>query len=199
MKSNILIIIFLFVGSSLMAQDVNAKLDEAKVAYNSGNHEDARFALQQSLAELDKIVGAEILKLLPEELGGIDADIENDNVTGGMGFTGVYVDRQYTQESLYISIQIITDSPFLAMVNTALTNPLLASMGDGSQKVIKLDGYKALMESEEDVESPIYKFQIPVSNSLITIETEGYSDDEALEIANALDYRSIVSLIGSGQ
>lgn len=193
-----LLIIFNLMVFSLLAQDLNSKLDEAKVAYNGGNMEEARFALEQSLAELDKIVGAEILKLLPGELNGISYDETSDNVAGAAGMGGIFVERDYPGESSSVNIQVITDSPFLAIVNTALTNPLIATMSGGNQKVIKLDGYKTLFENKEGEEEN-YMFQVPVSNSLITIETFGISERDAMTIASSLDIRSMASLIGVGQ
>ncbi len=198
MKKIIVLLAVTFIGLNLTAQELESKLNEARTAYNGGNHEEARFALEQSLAELDKIIGQEILKLLPGEVNGLTADQNNDNVTGGAGIAGIFVERDYPGEEKGVNIQVITDSPFLAMVNTALTNPLIATMSGGNQKVIKLDGYKSLFEDkEEEVET--FVFQIPVSNSLITIETMGFSENEAMSIANSFQIKSIAQLIGVGQ
>ncbi len=200
MKNIFTLIIFL-AGSSLFAQDIESKLDEAKMAYKGGNMEDARFALEQSLVELDKLIGKEVLKILPTEMGGLTANTEDDNVTGSTGYTGVFVEREYSGEPKFISIQVMADSPFLAMVNMALTNPMIASMSDGNQEITKISGYKSLVELDEGQEGDedTYKFMTPVSSSLITVEVTGFGKSDAYSMVSELDYRSIVSLISSGQ
>ena len=66
------ILLFLIVsGTSLQAQDVSSRIDEARSAYNSGNLDDARFALQEALNELNRVIGQEILEVLPSEMGNI--------------------------------------------------------------------------------------------------------------------------------
>ena len=201
MMKNTFILILIVASTPLFAQDIEAKLDEAKTAYGSGNMEEARFALEQSLVELDKLIGQEVLKILPKEMGGLQANAEDDNVSGSTGYTGVFVERDYPGEPKYISVQVMADSPFLAMVNMALTNPMIASMSDGNQEVTKISGYKSLVELEEgeEGEEDTYKFMTPVSSSLITVEVTGFGKSDAYAMVSELDYRSIVSLISSGQ
>jgi len=55
-------ILILLMAFQVQSQDVSAKLDEAASAYGSEDLENTRFALQQSLAELDALIGQEILK-----------------------------------------------------------------------------------------------------------------------------------------
>ncbi len=54
-------IIIIFAVYQAKSQDVNTKLDEAASAYRSEDLENTRFSLQQSLTELDILVGQEIL------------------------------------------------------------------------------------------------------------------------------------------
>ena len=198
--SIIIIIVFagLFVAEAQI--ELKSKLDEADQAYNSGNYEEARFALQQSLAELDKVVGEAIIKLLPTEVSGVPAEVESDQMNGGTaGISGVYVNRQYADAEKTVNLEIIANSPFLSMVNAAITNPLLASMSGGNQKIVKIGGYKSLVEKSEASDVEEYNIKIPISDSMITLECRGFSQSESIAIGNSLNIKDIASLISSGQ
>lgn len=203
MNKKMVILALLLIGAyGVTAQNtVKEKLSEADNAFQSGSLEDARFALQQSLVELDKLIGAEILKQLPTELSGLTAEVEDDAVSGGTGFSGVYVKRYYPGENQQdIDIEIVTNSPLLTMINASLTNPLLASMSGGDQSVVKIDGYKSLLRKEEASNGgDRYEISIPINDSMITVNCNGFSQSEALNIANALGIRAIAKIIGAGQ
>ena len=193
---------FVFVGllTAKAQTELNAKLDAADQAYSSGNYEDARFALQQSLTELDKVVGEAIFRLLPMELSGVTANSENDEMNGGAaGISGVYVSRYYGEEPKFIDLEIITNSPFLAMVNAAITNPLIATMSGGNQKIVKIGGYKSLIEKSDGSDPEVIVLKIPISDSMITIDCQGFSQSEVIAIGNSLNIKEIAKLISSSQ
>ncbi len=178
------------------AQEISQPLSEARTAYSSGNLDDARFALEQSLQKIDQAVGKEILKLLPTDLSGMNYQENQDNVTGtSLGFAGLFVDRNYMAEGKDASIQIIGDSPLMAGVNAILAMPAILTNGDENQKRIKIDGYKSLLQkdvSAEGMES--YTIQIPANSTLITISCNGVNENEAIAMANQIPIGSIVKL-----
>ncbi|MGL6266475.1 MAG: hypothetical protein ACRC2O_01065, partial [Chitinophagaceae bacterium] len=60
--------ILIFASCRVMAQqDFEKRLAEAKTAYAANKLDDARFAMQQMMQELDILTGKEVLKLLPEK------------------------------------------------------------------------------------------------------------------------------------
>jgi len=193
----IVLLTLLFAFSTAQAQDeVLAKLDEAKAAYGSDNLEETRFALQQSLAALDVLVGKEILALLPEQIKEMDYIADGDDVAGSSAaFTGVFVHRGYTDgEDHMVDIEIATNSPLLSSLSTFLTNPLFASAAGGNQKVIKIDSYKSVLQKDED--DPLsYDIQIPFDETLMTVSVQGYDEDDAIEIAESLHVRDIAGLL----
>jgi len=195
MKS-ILSIIFILATIIVQAQDVNAKLDEAASAYQSDDLENTRFALQQSLSELDILLGQEILKVLPTELAGNAYDQESDAAVGNAtGLTGVFVNRSYPGEEKTISIELVTDSPLLGALSGFLTNPLFASMAGGNQKVIKIDSYKGMLQKDEN--DPLhYELQVPLDQSLFTIRYDGFdNENDVTGIANQIGIREIAGLL----
>ncbi|MEL7146693.1 MAG: hypothetical protein AAFO69_10020 [Bacteroidota bacterium] len=197
----ILVLVLTCVLSIKAQNPVQEKLSEAESAFGSGNLEEARFALQQSLVELDIVVGEAILKQLPMELSGLTANKEDDEMTGGAaGLTGVYVQRFFTGETQNIDVEVVTNSPFMSIVNASLTNPLIVSMSGGNQSVVKIDGYKSLLQKEDDSDDgEFYQVSIPINDSMIILKTEGFSKNEAISIANSLGIRAIAKLIGATQ
>ena len=180
----------------LLGQDVNGKLSEAESNYQSQDLEGTRFALQQSLTELDILVGQEILKLLPASLAGNSYNEEDDSMVGGaMGFSGVFVKRSYPGETKSVEIELVTDSPYLSVLSTFLTNPLLARAGGANQKVIKVDNYKGKLTKDEN-EPNKYELQIPIDQSLFSIRYEGFSSEgEVTAVANQIGISAVANLL----
>lgn len=167
--------------AGLNAQDVNTQLGEAQSSYKSGDLQSTRFALQQAINEIDKAIGAEIMKILPASMGGMALVEASDNITAtSSGFAGVFVSRSYgSDEASSASLQIISDSPLLAGVNALLALPMFVS--DPSQKKIKVGNYRALLQKSEDENGIIsWDVQIPVSATLITLHTTGIDNEKAV-------------------
>ncbi len=191
-----IVLIILIPGTGLLAQDVQARLDEAKSAYQAGNLENARFSLQEALNEINQVIGHEILDLLPSELGGMTIVETGDNVTGSTaGFAGLYINREYSGENREASVEIVSDSPLLAGINSLLAMP--AFMGsDQNQKRIKVDNYRGLLTKDSDEQGMVsYDIQIPHNNLLLTFHCSGIPDeDEVIGMAGSLPVDGIVKL-----
>ncbi|HNS17309.1 MAG TPA: hypothetical protein PKH94_07175 [Bacteroidales bacterium] len=177
------------------AQDVNGQLNTATASYASGDLENARFMLQESLNGVNQALGKEILELLPATLGGMNALTDADDVAGdNMGFAGLYVSRDYQNESRDASLEIISDSPLLASVNSILTMSTMFS-SDPNQKRIKVGSYKALLTKSESTDLISYDIQMPFGSSLLTFKTTGIPDEaEVTGLVNALPIADIVRL-----
>jgi hypothetical protein len=179
------------------AQDFNKNLASAKSAYASGNLEDARFAMQQMLNDIDIIVGKEIMKLLPSKFDALNADVKNDNVTTGSGFAGVVIHRYFGTEPKNVTLDVMTNSPLIASINAILSIPFVGNSSDGTQKVVKVHGYKGVLQKSVDTETNIqsYTLQIPLNSSLLTLTGVNTSETEILKYANAIPVPEIVKLI----
>jgi hypothetical protein len=192
----ITVLLILIPGIILQAQDVQARLDEASSSYESGNLENARFALQEALNELNQVIGKEILDLLPAEMNGMAKVEESDNVTGSAGFAGLYVNRSYALDTTASSsIEIVSDSPMLASINAMMTMPAFMS-SDPNQKRVKIGNYKALLTKDTDDQGMVsYDIQLPFGSSLLTFSTEGIDDeDQVIDMVNSLPIEEIVEL-----
>ena len=183
-------------GTFISAQEVTASLDEALSSYKSDNLEDARFALQGALTGINQAIGKEILAILPDEMNGMSKVEAGDNVTGvNTGFAGLFVSRSYSAEDKNASIEIMSDSPLLAGINTILAMPGFMT-GDENQKRIKVEGYKALLTRNSDSEGRVsYDLQMPFSGSLLTFQCAGIEDEnEVIGMANRIPVDEIVAI-----
>lgn len=178
------------------AQDAMTPLNEAKSAYQSGNLDDTRFALQQALSAIDQAVGKDILELLPPSMSGMDYIKDEDNVIGtNMGFAGLFVNRTYGQGPQNAKVEIIGDSPMMAGLNAMLAMPAMLTSGDPNQKRIKVDGYKSIMNIDKDeAGNTSYSVQIPVNSTLITFTCDGYSETQVMGMLNTIPISHIARL-----
>lgn len=185
---NILYLLLMVTAVAAQAQDFDKQMATAKTAYASGDLENSRFALEQALHELDVVIGREILKLLPTKLGSLDYNEKEDNVTGTGVATGLFVHRAYGTTDNAAKLDIINNSPMIASLNAILAIPFVGNSADGSQKVVKVQGYKSVLnrKQNEATGKTGYTLQIPMSNTLLTLEMDNTSEQEIQAIANGI-------------
>lgn len=196
MKKSILflMLVFLMTSFQMQAQNVEAKLNEAASSYRSGDLENARFALQQALQEINQAIGTEILGMLPDEMNKMKKVETSDNVTGmSAGYAGLFVSREYSGENRNASLQIISDSPMVAGINALLSLPTFMAT-DPNQKRIKVAGYKALLNKSTDDQGIVsYQMQLPFGSSLLTLDCSGIFDEkEVTQMYETLPMEKIV-------
>jgi hypothetical protein len=198
MKSLYCFLILLAAAASGHAQEFSKQLTTARSAYSAGKLEEARFAMQQMMQELDIISGKELMGLLPAKLDTMNANTGADNVSGASGFAGVVVHREYGKAKMGgdipAQVEIITNSPFISGLNALLSLPFMSNSPD--QKVIKIGGYKALVQKQSsDGEAPEYEVQLPLNATLITLKAPGYSQEKIIALANTLPIAEIAKRV----
>ncbi|HCM75983.1 MAG TPA: hypothetical protein DIS90_06350 [Cytophagales bacterium] len=194
---NIFTLIVLSLSLSVMAQDFDKNVATAKSAYSSGDLENTRFALEQALHELDIVIGKEILKQLPTKLGAVSYNEKEDNVTGGSGIgTGLFVHRSFGQYPNSGKIDVINNSPLITSINAILAIPFIGNSGDGTQKVVKIQGYKAVLNrnANEETGKTGYTLQVPMNNTLFTLEMDDTNENEIQSLANAIPLNKIAQM-----
>lgn len=197
-KLLILSLILVAVATTHAQQNFKKDVAAAKTSYNAGKLEEAHFALQQTLVELDITIGKEVLKLFPDKLDTMSVNSKEDNVTGNVSFVGATIHRSYGVGEKKANIEIVNNSPLLGTLNAFMTSPLLAGLGnDGKTKVVKIQGYKARLTKEDngDAATPSYKLEIPFSNALVTLDVNNSSENEIVTIAGSLPLDKIAKLI----
>lgn len=193
----IFLFILLGVSGLAQAQDFNKNLASARSAYNAGNLEDARFALQQMLNDIDLLVGKEIMKLLPAKMDAQASNAKEDNVAVNTGLSGVTIHRTYGTGDKNSSLDIMGNSPLVASINAILSIPFMGNSGDGTQKVVKVHGYKSVLQKTVDTETNVTDFtlQIPLNSTLITFTVNNSTEADVLRLANTIPLPEIAKLI----
>lgn len=193
-KTLLLSLVCLVFACSIQAQDFNKDLAGARTAYSGGKLDDARFAMQQMLQELDIITGKEILKLLPARMQDQNVNTAQDDVSGSSGFVGVTIHRDYGANDKNVSLDIITNSPLITSINALLSIPLIANTGDN--KMMKIGGYKALVQKVSNGNGGSdYEVQLPLNNNLITLKAPGYIMEQVVAMANTLPVAQIAKIV----
>ncbi len=198
MKTIICIIAALAFAGICAAQDFTKAMATAKTSYNAGKLEDAHFALQQAMQEVDLTIGKEVLQLLPTKMDVMDINSKDDNVASNVGFVGATIHRTYGKTGKTADISIISNSPLVAMINPILNTPLLGGMmNDGKTKTVKVQGYKARLEKQPGSTSDKnnYELQIPLGSALFTFKVDDCTDSQILELAGTIPLQKVAKLI----
>jgi hypothetical protein len=179
------------------AQDFSADLSSAKTAYARGNLEDARFAMQNMITDLDIAIGKEVLKMLPQKMNTFAANPKSDNVTANTGLAGAVVHRDYGTEEKKLNLDIMSNSPLVGSLNAMLSLPFMGNSGDGAQKTVKVQGYKGVLQKSVDTETNKTDFtlQIPLNNTLLTFTVPDSNEADVLKMANTIPVTDIAKMV----
>lgn len=197
MKKTTLIIIALIAAGTAWAQDFDKNLASARSTYSAGDLQDARFAMEQMLRDLDIAIGKEILKLLPTKIGSLAVNEKEDNLSGTGAYTGLYVNRNYGADPRRASIEIINNSPLINSLNAILSMPVIGGMmHDENQKTVKIQGYKSILNKQVITETgkTNYELQIPMNNTLVTLRMDDTTEGEITAAANTIPLAKIVQM-----
>ena len=192
-----LIAVIAFTGTCA-AQDFSKAMATAKTSYSAGKLEDAHFALQQAMQEVDLTIGKEVLKLLPTKMDVMEINAKDDNVASNVGYVGATIHRLYEKGGRKADLTIISNSPLIAMINTVLNTPFLGGMmSDGKTKTVKVQGYKGRLEKQAGSTSDknSYELQIPLGSALFTFRVDDCTDSQILQYANTIPMQQIAKLI----
>lgn len=207
MKIKFVLVFFSLVCYKVYSQDpVQNFLKEASDFYGQKNYKQAQMSLQDAINELNKLMSEQVGNLLPTEINGLKevAGGSSNTALGAMG--GNQISKQYKNPALEeneAEIQILTNSPMMSAMNMYLSNPAL--MGEGA-KSVRVGSQRAILKTEmtdyygnSDVSKKIRstQIQIPLSQTLITIQAKGFANEQAeLAFAAKLDFVKIKQAVG---
>jgi hypothetical protein len=194
MKKIICYIALTCIITSLSAQDFKKNISQVQSHYTTGKLQDAHFALQQMMQDLDITIGREVLKLFPLRLDTLSAIPKQEEVFGNTQFTGVTIEKNYGITNKKATLSVVINSPLLNSLNAYITSPLMAGLGsDPNTRIVKVGHYKARLtkEAEEDQ----YKLEIPMTNALLTLTVLKSNESEILAWAGTLPLEKMASLI----
>ncbi len=186
----------MLIGSTAFSQNFTTDITTAKTAYSSGKLEDAHFALQQALQEIDIIIGKQVIALLPATMDKFSANTKDDNVMSNVGFMGSTIHRSWGPNDS-VDLSIIGNSPLITTLNAFLNTPMLGGMmSNGNNKIIKVEGYKGQLTKDDAGNGQTnYTIQIPLGSSLITFTAKNTTDTQITTWANTLPLQQIAKLL----
>jgi len=165
------------------AQEFDKQIANAKSAYDAGNYEDSRFAVQNALHEIDMKIGQKVLAVLPEKIDNMAYVAASDQIAGSeTTFAGLFIERTWDNSGAEnLEFSVITDSPLIGTVNTFLALPSIMISSDSNQKKIKVEGFKAMLEKKVDENNNItgFSLMLPYSNALLQLNYNGTTTEEA--------------------
>jgi hypothetical protein len=191
MKKILILSITILSIATVNAQDFKKQITTAQSSYAAGNLQETHFALQQMMQEIDLSIGKEILKLLPAKFDTLKTAPREDNVSAN-GMLGATTQRVYGGQAKKVEVQIMSNSPVAASLNTLLTSSYLNN--DGKTKNIKVQGYKARLTKDEEVKD-YYTIEIPFANALLTIKASASNENEITAFANSIPLNKLAALI----
>jgi hypothetical protein len=196
-KNISMLLAMVFCSTMMLAQDFSSDLATAKSSYSSGNLEDARFAMQQMITDLDIAIGKEVLKLLPEKMDALAFNAKSDNVTANTGIAGAIVHRDYGMDEKQIRVEVMSNSPLVGSLNAMLNMPFMGNSGDGTQKNVKIQGYKAILQKSVNTDDNTIDFtlQLPLNNTLLTFTVPKSNEADVLRLANTIKVADIAKLV----
>ena len=178
--------------------DVKANLSDAETAFKSNSYGDARYAVQQAMLGVEMEIGNKVLKSLPETVGGLPYQKEQDQVTStGWGWAGLTIQREYLKEDKQLRTMIANNAAWMSAINMYLANGGYSQTTGGEQnwKQTKVKGHRAVIEYNE---SSGYKLSVPLGQtSLIVWEAVNFaSEQEVMTAANAFDIDGLIKTLG---
>jgi hypothetical protein len=196
MKNIYLLLLSFAFSGSVFSQDFSKNLTAARSSYSSSNLTDARFAMEQMLRDLDVAIGKEVLKLLPEKMDALPANIKEDNVTGSGNAAGLFVHRTYGTAQKKANIDIVNNSPLINSLTALLSMPFVGAAKDANQKIVKVQGYKAILTRNEnsDTGKTGYDLQVPMNNTLLTFTMDDAAEADVLRLANDIPLGKIAQM-----
>lgn len=141
-------------STTLFAGDeIKEQIEEAVKAYDEKDYKGAIEELKYAVAQLEELKSKDNSKLLPKPLDGWKFKETKGNGDAAamamFGGGGTSMSGQYIKEQEKVSIEITANSPMMAMMNMAVSNPAMIS-SDPSMKLYRYKRIKGVKKTEKE-------------------------------------------------
>lgn len=139
----------LLMGTALYADDIEDQIQAGLKAYQDKDYKIAVDELKFAMAQLEKLAQNDNQKLLPPALDGWTMKIDDSSTQAAMSMMGggTSMGATYTHSNETIHIQIIANSPMIAMVGMMINNPMMAA-ADENTKPYRYKRIKGVKKTE---------------------------------------------------
>ncbi|KPK85304.1 MAG: hypothetical protein AMS27_07685 [Bacteroides sp. SM23_62_1] len=176
--------------------DVMENIAGAETAYKDKNFSDARYFVRQAMLGVEMEIGQNILKDFPGSVKGLNTVPEEDKVTsGGIGFSGLTIERVYRSSDQELRVTVANDAILLASVNMYLSSSAYATSTEENQKRVTFKGYRGILQYDE---SSGYTLSVPFGQSSIFVANgiNFASEQEIMSAAEEFDIEKIKKELG---
>jgi hypothetical protein len=135
--------------------------------------------------------------MLPAKMESFAANPKADNVSANTGLAGAIVHRDYGTTEKLVVVDIMSNSPLVGTLNAFLSMPFMGNSGDGTQKTVKVQGYKGMLQKTVDSETnkTDYTLQIPLNNTLLTFTVPDSNEADVIKMANTIPVTDIAKMV----
>jgi len=185
-----LITLPMLMSTPLMADEIEDQIQAGLKAYQDKDYKIAVDELKFAMAQLEKLAQNDNQKLLPSAQDGWTMQIDDSAAQAAMSMMGggTSIGANYTRGNENIHIQIIANSPMIAMVGMMINNPMMAA-ADENTKPYRYKRIKGIKQTEgTSTEITL----LLVGQIMIKIDGENLKDAAVLEqYLDAMDMKAL--------
>lgn len=183
-----------FAAPAFAADDVPARIDAARAAFQKGDLPRAARELDAALRQLHERLGHSLAETLPPPLIGWQADASEIQGLGQVG-GGLSVTRAYSHNESSLNASLILDSPAVEAAAALLANPA-ATAAQPNMKRVRIGAEDALMRYDNSTKSGEITLVLG-SRVLLEIEGENLANGDVLmDVAKGWNVAKIRALSG---
>jgi len=169
----------MLMSTPLMADEIEDQIQAGLKAYQDKDYKIAVDELKFAMAQLEKLSQNDNQKLLPPALDGWVMQNDDSTAQAAMSMMGggTSIGANYTHGNETVHIQIIANSPMIAMVGMMINNPMMAA-ADENTEPYRYKRIKGIKQTEgKNTEITL----LLVGQIMIKIDGENLKDTAVLE------------------
>lgn len=169
----------MLMSTVLMADEIEDQIQAGLKAYQDKEYKVAVDELKFAMAQLEKLAQNDNKKLLPPALDGWTMEDDSSQTQAAMSMLGggTTIGANYKRGNENIHIQIIANSPMIAMVGMMINNPMMAA-ADENTKPYRYKRIKGIKKTEgNNIEITL----LLVGQIMIRLDGENLKESAVLE------------------
>lgn len=193
LKAIVPLVLILVLAAPLAADEVTDAVKEGLAAYESKSYGEAASSLEYAVALIRQLKGEKIGTVFPAAPAGwTRGEVESASMGAAAMGGGISARCDYEQDGGdgTMSIEILSDSPFIGALTMALSNPMLLTADGG--KLVKFSGNKGRLKLDGDAG----EIQVVVDGQiLVNLNGRSLPGKDALkDLAEALDWAALEAI-----
>ena len=169
----------MLMSTPLLADEIEDQIQAGLKAYQDKDYKIAVDELKFAMAQVEKLAQMDNQKLLPPALDGWTMKTDDSGAQTAMSMMGggTSIGANYTRGNENIHIQIIANSPMIAMVGMMINNPMMAAADENTKpyRYKRIKGVKKTEGSNTEITLLL------VGQIMLRLDGEDLKDTAALE------------------